>query len=107
MAGVLPPGSILRDQENKKESEEEGKGGAGSNEKHGKFKGEPGEIKTDGKNQIKIGDDGRAEKVRHYSDHGNPKYHTNPHDHDITWTPDGNPDFGNPQNYPDGAPPFN
>ena len=27
VAGVLPPGSILRDQENNKESEEEGKGG--------------------------------------------------------------------------------
>ena len=30
VAGVLPPGSILRDQENKKESEEEGKGEADS-----------------------------------------------------------------------------
>ena len=30
MAGVLPPGGILRDQENKKESEEEGKGESNS-----------------------------------------------------------------------------
>ena len=30
VAGVLPPGSILRDQENKKESEAEGKGGSGA-----------------------------------------------------------------------------
>ena len=30
VAGILPPGSILRDQENKKESEEEGKGGSGA-----------------------------------------------------------------------------
>ena len=30
VAGVLPPGSILRDQENKKESEEEGKGESGT-----------------------------------------------------------------------------
>ena len=30
VAGVLPPGSILRDQENKKESEEEGKGDSNS-----------------------------------------------------------------------------
>ena len=32
VAGVLPPGSILRDQENKKESEEEGKGEAKTDE---------------------------------------------------------------------------
>lgn len=32
--------------------------------------------------------------------------HTNPHDHDITWDADGNPDFGPSINYPNGAPNF-
>jgi len=33
--------------------------------------------------ETKIGDDGRAIKERHYSDHQKPWAHTNPHDHDI------------------------
>jgi len=62
--------------------------------------------------ETKIGSDGRAIKERHHTDHGHPKHHTNPHDHDIRWTPDGNPDFSGQHNYPkelypDGAPPFN
>ena len=69
--------------------------------------GEPGEVKEsgNGKTQTKIDGDGKAVKERHNTDHGNPKYHTNPHDHDITWE-DGKPNYGDPINYPDGAPPF-
>ncbi len=51
--------------------------------------GKPGEIKTNyvGSERFdtKIGDDGRAVLERHYTDHGNNKKHTNPHDHIIDW----------------------
>ena len=49
-----------------------------------------------------IGPDGKATKERHWTNHGKPKYHSNPHDHDISWDVDGNPDFGSSQNYWDG-----
>lgn len=76
-----------------------------------RFLGEPGEIKTTYKNNYridtKIGEDGRAIKERHYTDKPNPKYHTNPHDHDIRWDKNrGNPLPGPPINYPNGAPEF-
>ena len=71
-----------------------------------KLKGKPGEIKRNGKQETKIGHDGRAIKERHNTDHGNPKVHTNPHDHDITWDEEGNPVYSDPINYPDDAPPF-
>ena len=71
-----------------------------------KLKGKPGEIKRNGKQETKIGQDGRAIKERHNTDHGNPKVHTNPHDHDITWDEEGNPVYSDPINYPDDAPPF-
>ena len=31
------------------------------------------------------------------TDHGKPKHHTNPHDHDISWVSDGNPVFSDPK----------
>ena len=78
-----------------------------------RFLGEPDKINTTYKNgyrrDTKIGKDGRAVKERHYTDHGNPKLHTNPHDHKINWeTPRyGQPNFEKPHiNYPDGAPEF-
>jgi len=76
-----------------------------------RFKGNPGETKTTDKNgykiDTKIGDDGYATKERHYTDYPNPKYHTNPHDHDIYWDPNtGNPSLGPAINYPNGAPAF-
>lgn len=43
--------------------------------------------------ETKIGEDGRAIKERHYTDKPNPKYHTNPHDHNIDWS-DGFPNPG-------------
>ena len=76
-----------------------------------RFLGKPGEIKTSytgkgEKKQTKIGKDGRAEKERHFSDHGNPDLHSNPHDHEIDWS-NGYPNPGPPINYPDGnAPDF-
>ena len=48
------------------------------------------------------GPDGRAIKERHWTDHGKPKYHTNPHDHNISWDANGNPIFDESQNYWDG-----
>ncbi|MCI1966287.1 MAG: hypothetical protein LKJ17_09200 [Oscillospiraceae bacterium] len=75
-----------------------------------RFLGEPGEIKTsyDKKgNRIdtKIGEDGRATRERHYTDHNKPWAHTNPHDHNINWDSPkpGIPNFEKPHiNYPDG-----
>lgn len=74
--------------------------------------GEPGTIKTTTKDNgevflTKIGDDGRATKERHITDHNRPHKHTSPHDHVITWdTPDGHPEWGEVINYPNGAPEF-
>ncbi|MCL2014517.1 MAG: hypothetical protein FWG69_05975 [Oscillospiraceae bacterium] len=79
-----------------------------------RFLGEPGEVKETvakgGYNRsTKIGDDGRAVKERHWTDHNRAHTrHTNPHDHIINWDPNrGNPNFVKPHiNYPDGAPEF-
>jgi len=80
---------------------------ATNNDKDSRLTGKPGDVNESTNTKTKIGSDGRASKERHYSDHGNPSKHTNPHDHDINWGPDGNPQFGPPINYPDGAPSFN
>ena len=78
-----------------------------------RFLGEPGKINTTYKNgyrrDTKIGKNGRAVKERHYTDHGRPDKHTNPHDHKINWEPPryGQPNFEKPHiNYLDGAPEF-
>jgi hypothetical protein len=55
--------------------------------------GKPGQIKRSGYKETHIGLDGRATKEIHYSDHGNPKNHTNPHEHNIRWDKNGNPIF--------------
>ncbi len=74
--------------------------------------GEPGEIKetftkNGEKRWTKIGEEGRATKERHFSDHNRPLIHTNPHDHIIDWDENsGRPIFGKYINYPDGAPEF-
>ena len=70
--------------------------------KDSRLNGKPGEIKKEGNKETHIGIDGRADKERHHTDHGNPKYHTNPHDHDISWNENGTPSFGNSHNYWDG-----
>jgi hypothetical protein len=76
------------------------------NNKDSRLKGNPGDINREGNKETKIGPDGRASQERHYSDHGNPARHTNPHDHDINWNKNGDPNFGPPKNYPNGTPPF-
>jgi RHS repeat-associated protein len=75
-------------------------------DKDARLKGKPGDINKEGDKETKIGPDGRATRERHHSDHGNPRRHTNPHDHDIDWTENGDPSFGKPINYPDGVPPL-
>jgi hypothetical protein len=75
-----------------------------------RFLGQPGEIKVTYNNkgeklETKIGDEGRATKERHNTDHNRPDKHSNPHDHNIDWL-NGYPDPGSPINYPDGAPEF-
>lgn len=77
-----------------------------TNDKDNRLKGNPGDVNKQGTSETKIGSDGNATRERHNTDHGNPKIHTNPHDHDIKWRPDGSPEFGPPINYPNGAPPF-
>ena len=78
-------------------------------EKDKRFLGKPGEIKITytkkgGKYITKIGDDGRAVYERHCTDHGNPKVHSNPHDHIIDWHEpiEGIPNFVRQINYWDG-----
>lgn len=77
-----------------------------------RFLGQPGEIKityvSGYKVATKIGEDGRAIRERHFTDHNRRHTgHTNPHDHIINWDPDrGNPLPGRPINYPGGAPEF-
>jgi uncharacterized protein YcsI (UPF0317 family) len=73
-----------------------------------RFTGEPGLVIKHGNVETRIGSDGRADKERHHTDHGNPRHHTNPHDHTIQWDASGNPQFGRQINYPDGnIPNFN
>ena len=48
--------------------------------------------------------EGKARVERHYSDHGKPQTHSNPHDHDIDWSR-GYPYLEPPRNYPDGKAP--
>jgi len=78
-----------------------GNSGSSSNG-NGRFFGKPGEVIKNGSTETKIGSDSRAIKERHNTDHGNPKYHTNPYDHNITWDKNGNPHFGGSINYPNG-----
>lgn len=55
--------------------------------------GEPDTVNKDGYKTTYIGKDGRAYKEIHDTDHGNPKYHTKPHEHRISWDANGNPIF--------------
>ncbi|WP_312644327.1 DUF4417 domain-containing protein [Hydrogenoanaerobacterium sp.] len=77
-----------------------------------RFLGKPGEkkitfTKNGEKFETKIGDNGKAVKERHYTDHNKPWAHTNPHDHNIDWDSErGNPLPGSPINYPNDAPEF-
>lgn len=84
-----------------------------SKEDDERFLGEPGEIKTTWadtnhggyRRDTKIGNDGRAEKERHYTNHKKPWLHSKIHDHIFRWDPvTGEPD---PQyqriNYPEGT----
>ncbi|MBE6899475.1 MAG: RHS repeat-associated core domain-containing protein [Ruminococcaceae bacterium] len=73
-------------------------------DKDARLYGKPGDINIEDEKETKIGSDGRAIKERHNTDHNTPKYHTNPHDHDITWDSNGNPHFSKPINYYDKVP---
>ena len=56
------------------------------------------------KQEYKYDSKGKASQVRHYSNHGNPSKHSNPHDHEITWE-NGYPQLGTPINYFEGLVP--
>lgn len=47
------------------------------------------------------GDDGRATKDRHHTDHSDPKHHSNPHDQDWDWSDPEHPKLGNPYPSPE------
>ncbi len=49
---------------------------------------------------VRYNADGKADYVRHYTDHSYPNHHTNPHDHYITWE-NGHPNWGSQINYSD------
>lgn len=70
-----------------------------------RFLGEPGEINHYGDKDTHIGPNGKADMERHNTSSPNPKYHTNPHDHKVTWD-DRGPHLGPAINYPNGAPEF-
>ncbi|MCL2739836.1 MAG: phage head morphogenesis protein [Oscillospiraceae bacterium] len=55
--------------------------------------GRPGTSRWFKEKEIFYGEDGRATKVIDRTDHGNPKEHSNPHEHMISWDGNGNPDF--------------
>lgn len=71
-----------------------------------RFLGEPDSVETHtittGKGSydtdVKYGDDGKAIAERHYTDHGKPHAHSNPHDHEITWE-NNHPNIHGPVNY--------
>lgn len=67
--------------------------------------GPPNSTSTSGYKQTHIANNGKADYERHNTDHGNPREHSNPHDHIIDWS-NGYPDFRSKINYPNGAPPF-
>ena len=84
----------------------EGTGNTPSKDKDDRLKGEPGEVKKEGNKETHIGPDGRADKERHWTNHGHGKYHSIPHDHNVSWNDNGKPNFGPPQNYWDGSIPI-
>jgi hypothetical protein len=61
--------------------------------KNNRLYGKPGQKNRDGYKETFIGPNGRAIREVHYTDHGNPKHHTNPHEHSIMWDKNGNPIF--------------
>ena len=63
--------------------------------KDSRLYGKPGQVKRSGYKETTIGSDGRAIREKHNTDHGNPKYHNNPHYHKIEWDNNGNPIFKN------------
>lgn len=77
-----------------------------------RFLGQPGEIKETRMPNgdlyaTKIGEDGRAVRERHYTDHRRPDKHSDPHDHEIHWdNPNEHPDPQGHINYPNGVPEF-
>jgi len=80
-------------------------GTQGGRQSRERLYGRPGKVKKTEKTWTKIGDDGRAVKERHFKDSGNPKGHSIPHDHIITWDEKGNPQFSRPINYKKGKAP--
>ena len=77
-----------------------------------RFLGKPGEIKETRMPNgdlyaTKIGEDGRAIRERHYTDHRRPDKHSAPHDHEIHWdNPNEHPDPQGHINYPNDVPEF-
>lgn len=77
-----------------------------------RFLGQPGEVKQTRMPNgaifaTKIGEDGRAIRERHYTDHGKTHKHSDPHDHEIHWdNPDEHPELQAQLNYLNSIPEF-
>lgn len=69
------------------------RGSRSTSNKNDRFHGEPNTIKEDGYKKTYIDKNGKAYKEIHDTDHGNPKHHTKPHEHRISWDGNGNPIF--------------
>ena len=90
---------VKEENESTSQNKEKTSGKSKKSNKDKRLKGKPGSINREGYKETKIGKDGRANVERHHTDHGSPKHHSNPHDHDVSWTSDGKPVFGAPRNY--------
>ena len=77
-----------------------------------RFLGEPGEIKSTvmpngSVFSTKIGSNGKAVIERHHTNHGKPHFHSNPHDHKVSWDKNtGAPHLCDQTNYDDSVPEF-
>lgn len=75
-----------------------------------RFLGEPNSIGTYQKRNgviymTKYDDKGKAERERHFTDHGNDHWHTDPHDHKVDWS-NGKPKLVEQVNYKGDIPEF-
>lgn len=106
---VIKTGKVLSDYEIKGMGSAYGGEWQPAKEDDERFLGAPGEVnksRTGGKRggydrETKIGEDGKASRERHHTDHDNPTKHSDPHDHDIDWS-NGFPKLGPQINYFDG-----
>ena len=99
---IVPPVNVGDDPKEDTEGKDKPTNTEKKTGKDKRLYGEPGDVNIEGNKETRIGEDGRGDLERHNTDHGSPKKHSNPHDHDITWDAAGNPKFSAPKNYMNG-----